>query len=157
VAVQGRLLLTSAEQGARLFSFRSAGAVEQSPTALNEDVAPDICTPTVWGDTVLCSSAGLVLLDASPTASNGLLKTLWVYDAEPCVRGVCHAIVSPDRALVLCESGELLLLAANRASCQILDRRQVCEKTWVHPALAGGKLYVRDPRRLYCYDLPRQP
>jgi outer membrane protein assembly factor BamB len=152
VAVQGRLLLTSGEQGARLFAFRPAGVIEPTPVALNEDVAPDICTPTVWGDTILCSSAGLVLVDAPPAGSR-LLKTLWVYDAEPCVRGICHAIVSRDRALVMCENGELLHLAANRESCQILDRRKVCEKTWVHPALAAGKLYVRDHRRLYCYDL----
>jgi len=58
------------------------------------DVAPDISTPTVWGETVLCASAGLVLVDASPANPGGLLKTLWIYDAEDCVTAFatpsCH-------------------------------------------------------------------
>ena len=154
VAVHGRLLLTSDQQGARLFSFGSGGAIEPQPAAVNEDVAPDVSTPTVWGDAVLCASAGLVLVDASPAQPEGLLKTLWVYDAEDCVEGICHAIVSQDRALVMCEDGQVLLLAADRDACRILDRRKLCDKTWVHPALAGGRFYVRDRNRLYCYEMP---
>lgn len=157
VEVHGRLLLTSDQQGARLFPFGPAGVIEKQPTALNEDVAPDVCTPTVWGETVLCASAGLVLLDASRASSKGLLKTLWVNDAEECVKGICHAIVSQDRALVMCEDGQLLLLAADRASCRILDRSKLCDRTWVHPALAGGRFYVRDRNKLYCYEMPVEP
>ena len=111
-------------------------------------------TPTAWGDAVLCSSGGLVLLDASPASPEGLLKTLWVYDAEDCVKGVCHTIVSQDRALVMCDDGQVLLLSADRKACRVLDRLKLCDETWVHPALAGGRLYVRDPKRLYCYEMP---
>jgi hypothetical protein len=46
-----------------------------------------------------------------------------------------------------------LLLAADRQSCQILDRQKLCDRTWVHPALAYGRFYVRDSRCLYCYDM----
>lgn len=157
VVVGARLLLGSDQEGARLFSFGSTGKVEERPAALNEDVAPDVCTPTVWGDAVLCVSNGLVLLDTATTNPKGLLKTLWVYDAEECVTGVCHAIVSQDRALVLCEDGQVLLLAADRKACRILGRGKLCEKTWVHPALANGRFYVRDQKKLYCYQMPVGP
>jgi len=153
VAVDGRILLTSDQEDARLFGFSSDGAIEPEPKAFNEDVAPDMATPTAWGDTVLGVYAGLVLMDASPDDGDGLLKTLWIYDEDNCVNGVCHTIVSQDRALVMCDDGQLLLLAADRQSCQILDRMKLCDKTWVHPALAGGRFYVRDKAMLYCYDM----
>ena len=154
VTVGDRLLLTSDQEGARLYRFSLAGAVEGHPAALNEDVAPDVSTPTVWGDAILCSSGGLVLLDASPANPQGILKTLWVYDTEDCVTGLCHTVVSQDRALVMCEDGQVLLLAADRNACRVLDRQKLCDTTWVYPALAGGRLYVRDPKRLYCYEMP---
>lgn len=153
VMIRDRILLASDQEGARLFSLSAAGAIEKQPAAVNEDVAPDVCTPTVWGDAVLCTSAGLVLLDASP-ASPKALKTLWVYDAEKCLKGICHAIVSTDRALVMCEDGQVLLLSADRKECRILDRSKLCDKTWVYPALAGGRFYVRDRSKLYCYGMP---
>ncbi len=153
VAVDGRILLTSDEEDARLFGFSSGGVIEPEPGAFNEDVAPDMVTPTAWGDTVLGVYAGLILMDASPDSGDGLLETLWIYDDDNCVNGVCHIIVSEDRALVMCEDGQLLLLAKNRKSCQILDRMKLCDKTWVHPALAGGRFYVRDKAMLYCYDM----
>ncbi|MDD4787579.1 MAG: PQQ-binding-like beta-propeller repeat protein [Pirellulales bacterium] len=153
VAVHGKLLLTSDQEGARLLSFHQEGAILEQPAAINEDIAPDVSTPTVWGETVLAASSGLVLADAAAANPKGLLKTLWIYDDEECVKGVCHAIVSQDRALVMCEDGQLLLLAANRQSCQILDRRKLCDETLTYPALAGGRLYVRDSKSLYCYDL----
>jgi outer membrane protein assembly factor BamB len=157
VTVGDRLLLSSDQEGARLFAFDSAGAIQPRPAAVNEDVAPDVSTPTVWGDAILCASSGLVLMDALPSRTKGVLKTLWIYDAEECVKGICHAIVSQDRALVMCDDGQVLLLSADRKACRILDRAKLCEKTWVYPALAGGRFFARDHQRLYCYQTPVAP
>ncbi len=154
VAVAGRLLLTSDQEDARLIGFGPSGKIAQEPEGFNEDVAPEMSTPTLWGDVILAAYAGLVLLDPSPLDGGDPLKTLWIYDAEDAVNGLCHVIASEDRALVMCEDGQLLLLAADRQSCQILDRMKLCDKTWVHPALAGGRLYARDKAMLYCYDMP---
>ena len=153
VAVAGKLLLTSDQEDARLIGFGPSGKIAQEPEGFNEDVAPEISTPTVWGDVILGACTGLVLLDPSPSKDGKPLKTLWIYDAEDAVSGLCHVIASEDRALVMCEDGQLLLLAADRQSCQILDRMKLCDKTWVHPALAGGRFYVRDTTMLYCYDM----
>jgi hypothetical protein len=59
--------------------------------------------------------------------------------------------------LVLTYDGQLLLLAANPEKYTELGRAQVCGNTWSHPALADGKLYVRDMRELQCFDLASQP
>jgi len=153
VAVGGKLLLTSDQENARLVAFDDGDKIWDEPPAENEDLAPEIATPTVWGGLILGASYGLVLLDPSPADGPRTLETLWIYDDEKCVEGVCHVIASEDRALVMCEDGQLLLLAADRESCRILDRVKLCEKTWVHPALAGARLYVRDKSRLYCYAM----
>lgn len=55
--------------------------------------------------------------------------------------------------LVLTYDGQLVLMAANPEKYTELSRVQVCGKTWSHPALADGKLYVRDGRDLQCFDL----
>jgi outer membrane protein assembly factor BamB len=55
--------------------------------------------------------------------------------------------------VVLNESGQLVLVAADPAKFTELGRLQVCGNTWTHPALADGRLYVRDGRELQCLDL----
>jgi outer membrane protein assembly factor BamB len=55
--------------------------------------------------------------------------------------------------LLLTYDGQLVLIAANPEQYTELGRVQVCGKTWSHPALADGKLYVRDGRELQCFDL----
>lgn len=55
--------------------------------------------------------------------------------------------------LLLTYDGQLVLIAANPERYTELGRVQVCGKTWSHPALADGKLYVRDGRELQCLDL----
>jgi hypothetical protein len=58
-----------------------------------------------------------------------------------------------DKLLVLSESGQLTLLAANPEKYTELGRMQVCGNTWSFPAYADGKLFVRDARQLLCLDL----
>lgn len=62
-------------------------------------------------------------------------------------------IVSGNKLLVLTDAGELVLISATPEKYTELNRIQVCGKNWNFPALANGKLYVRDARELFCYDL----
>jgi len=55
--------------------------------------------------------------------------------------------------LVLTYDGQLVLVAGNPEKYTELARVQVCGKTWTYPALADGKLYVRDGRELQCLEL----
>jgi outer membrane protein assembly factor BamB len=56
--------------------------------------------------------------------------------------------------LVLSETGEVVLLAANPQKLEELGKFQALEgKTWNNPAIAHGRLYVRNDQEMACYQL----
>jgi outer membrane protein assembly factor BamB len=56
--------------------------------------------------------------------------------------------------LVLCESGEVALIAAKPDGLQELARIPAIEgKTWNHPAIARGRLFVRNGEEIACFEL----
>jgi outer membrane protein assembly factor BamB len=56
--------------------------------------------------------------------------------------------------LVLTDTGEAVLVAANPDRRQELGRFQAIEgKTWNHPVIAHGRLYVRNADEMACYEL----
>ena len=65
----------------------------------------------------------------------------------------CCTIAVGKNLLVLTEDGQLVLVATDPAKFTELGRLQVCGNTWSHPALADGKLVVRDGRELICLKL----
>jgi outer membrane protein assembly factor BamB len=63
-------------------------------------------------------------------------------------------LADQDLLLVLSEKGEVALLKANPDSHQVLGRFQALdEKTWNHPVVAHGKLFVRNGAEAACYKL----
>jgi outer membrane protein assembly factor BamB len=58
-----------------------------------------------------------------------------------------------DKLLFLDDGGNLMLLEPNTKEYKELARSKVCGKTWAHPALADGRLYVRDEKELICLQL----
>ncbi len=57
--------------------------------------------------------------------------------------------------LVLTETGDVVLVAANPEKHQELARLHALDgKTWNHPALAHGRLYVRNDEEMACFELP---
>ena len=57
------------------------------------------------------------------------------------------------KLLMLEEAGNLVLVDPNPAEYRELARAKVCGNTWAHPALANGRLYVRDGAELLCLQL----
>jgi hypothetical protein len=56
--------------------------------------------------------------------------------------------------LVISESGEAVLLAANPDKHEELGRFQAIEgKTWNHPTIVGQRLFVRNAEEMACYAL----
>src|SRR5262249_39740911 len=79
-------------------------------------------------------------------------KQQWVREQV----GYFHAGVlrtGDGKLLVLSDNGVLSLLEVDAKGSKELARAKVCGGTLVNPALAGGRLYVRDGKELICLNL----
>ena len=57
--------------------------------------------------------------------------------------------------LIVTESGELVLVLADPSDLKELGRIQALEgKTWNHPIVANGRLYLRNAEEMACFELP---
>lgn len=57
--------------------------------------------------------------------------------------------------LVFSEKGEVVLLNATPDEASVVAQFQAIEgKTWNHPVIANGKLFVRNSAEMACYELP---
>jgi outer membrane protein assembly factor BamB len=69
-------------------------------------------------------------------------------------RGQVLLLADQGLLLVLSEKGEAVLLKASPERHEELTRFQALEgKTWNHPVIAHGRLYVRNAEQMACYDL----
>jgi outer membrane protein assembly factor BamB len=69
-------------------------------------------------------------------------------------RGQVMLLREQSLLLVVTEKGEVLLLAADPQRHHELGRmRALSDKTWNHPVIAHGRLYVRNAEEMACYEL----
>ncbi|MCC7377529.1 MAG: PQQ-like beta-propeller repeat protein [Verrucomicrobiales bacterium] len=66
---------------------------------------------------------------------------------------VASTFTDGERLLVLADSGECLLLAADPSRFHELGRFQAVGKTYAHPALSNGILVARDSRSLVAFEI----
>jgi outer membrane protein assembly factor BamB len=78
-------------------------------------------------------------------------KPLWKREVGYFHAGVIRT--GDGKLLVLNDSGVLTLLEVDATGAKELARAKVCGGTLVTPALAGGRLYVRDGKELICLRL----
>jgi outer membrane protein assembly factor BamB len=70
--------------------------------------------------------------------------------------GTYHASLmrtGDNKLLMLEEGGDLVLLDPNPKEYRELARGHICGETWAHPAVANGRLYIRDAKELICVEL----
>ena len=70
--------------------------------------------------------------------------------------GAYHASLlrtGDDKLLLLEEAGDLVLVQPDTKEYRELARSKICGNTWAHPALADGRLYIRDAKELICVEL----
>jgi outer membrane protein assembly factor BamB len=70
--------------------------------------------------------------------------------------GSGQALLLADQPIliVISEAGEAVLVAANSEKHEELGKFQAVEgKTWNHPTIVGGRLYVRSAEEMACYEL----
>ena len=68
--------------------------------------------------------------------------------------GYGQLLLAGDHLLVLSETGEVALVEATPAGYRERGRFSAIRgKTWNYPALAGGRLFVRNTREMACFDI----
>jgi outer membrane protein assembly factor BamB len=154
IVVDGKLLVSSENNGTRLHGFDGQGRIIPKPIASSEDLVPDTSTPVVVDGLVFGSCGELLCLDLQ----NGL-ETLWRSDKDG-LADYCSFIAGDGRILVTALSGEFYLLEANRSGLEQIAKFTLFEDVddterdiWSHPALVGNRLYVRNLLGVYCYLL----
>lgn len=55
--------------------------------------------------------------------------------------------------MVVGESGALYLVDISGKEGPLLGKMPLCEKTWLYPALADGRFYIRDAKWFYAYEM----
>ena len=76
-------------------------------------------------------------------------KVLW---EKPGI-GKYHAAIlrtGDDKLLLMDDAGKLTLFQPDDKEFKVLATSKVCGETWAHPAVADGKLYIRDDKNLFC-------
>ena len=82
-------------------------------------------------------------------------KVRWTGEKEG---GQILLLFDMEMLLVLSEKGEALMIPAFPEDGRVVARMKVLDgKTWNHPVVAHGKLYVRNDREAACYELPAPP
>ena len=146
----GKLLVTTENNGTRLYDFDRHGKIIAKPLALYEDLAPDSSTPVVIDGKVFGCWNNLFCLDL-----NSPLRPLWIAE-DDAFDDYVSIIGGPKRILITSARGELLLVdvAAERftlaARLQVFDKE--CE-VLSHPALVGNRLYIRNTSTICCLSL----
>ncbi|HEY3324448.1 MAG TPA: PQQ-binding-like beta-propeller repeat protein [Planctomycetota bacterium] len=145
--VVGRVLAATDNNATRLYAFEKTGKMIEQPVARNDDLIPDKATPVFHQGLIFGSGNDFVCLDGES------LKTRWLESRDNAVVGYTTVIAGNGRLLVLSEEGELSLLVASAQKFESLGHMTVCGRTWSHPAVADGRLFIRDAKAVYCYKL----
>jgi outer membrane protein assembly factor BamB len=148
LAVNGRLLVATENNGVRLYAFDGDGRIKNQPVAQHQKLKPDMSTPVVAGQRLFCVDDFLYCLDLSQR----LREVSRLRDAA---LGDYAALFSDGKRVLIVGSGELLLVHAAQPT-RIVSRwrafRQDVE-IYSHAAIDGGRLYVRGENELKCITL----
>ncbi|MEN6425744.1 MAG: PhnD/SsuA/transferrin family substrate-binding protein [Phycisphaerales bacterium] len=152
VNIDGRLLIATENNGARLYDFDTEGRINPIPIAQNRKLAPDTSTPVAIDGLVFGCFRGLFCLDLGNN-----LDTLYSTEGDGAFTDYAALIAGNGRILAATVKGELVLLEAARDAYTPISRLRLFEDTevWSHPALIGNRLYIRSMKEICCFLLER--
>jgi outer membrane protein assembly factor BamB/ABC-type phosphate/phosphonate transport system substrate-binding protein len=150
IAVPGGLVVTTENNGTRLYTFNDAGKPVPKPLAEFADLAADTTTPVLTSGRIFGAAHGqLFCLDAQT------LKLIWK-QKEDALGDHVTLLADDNRVLVVTIGGELILLDAKSEHCSTLSRLKLFDsdvEVYSHPALVGTRLYARGGYTILCADL----
>ena len=143
----GRLLVSTENNGTRLYDFDAGGQIRPVPAASNPRLSPDSSTPVVIDGLVYGCCRKLVCLDL-----NHELKTLYIIDEDTAFKDYTALIAGNGHVLAISVSGELVLLKALRDSVTPVSRLRLFQdaEVWSYPALVAHRLYIRNMKEVCC-------
>jgi outer membrane protein assembly factor BamB len=150
IAVNGGVIVSTENNGTRLYRFDGSGRIIPQAAAEFADLAPDTATPVVTCGRMFGTHFGLRCLDMQKG-----LKPVW-HRNEPALGDYATLIADDERVLVITLGGELILLDGRADECAIISRLRVFDdevEVYSHPALVGTRLYVRGGSSVVCVDL----
>jgi hypothetical protein len=145
-----KLVVSTENNGTRLFEFDAEGRLIDQPIAVNEDLAPDTHTPIVVGDRLFGVWDALYCLDLKDN-----LKTVWTGENNT-FHQYASLIASDKRLLATGIHGELLLIDPAADQYKELARLSVVDDdsgVFSHPAIVGNRMYVRTSSDVRCLIL----
>ena len=151
VGVDGKLIVATENNGARLYGFGSGGLAQAKPIASFADLAPDIVSPIVVGDRLFGLRDSLYCLDIARG-----LKLLWTKEAPG---PYASFFASGNRLLIASSLGELLLIKSDGTRMESISRVRLLpgdQVVYAHPALTGDRLFYRDASNVTCVALVEQ-
>jgi outer membrane protein assembly factor BamB len=149
--VLGDQLLLCGGNGAQVQKLGGQGRLSEAWDGENRDFKIGDATPTPAGGMALAVVAGRGLTALQLGKD---LKILWETGDKMMECQFASVIAGKGRALVLDFAGTLFLFDVKPDGAKLLGKVKVCGQTYAAPALARGRLYVRDEKAAYCYDLP---
>lgn len=144
----GKLLVTTENNGTRLYEFHDGGTINPDPIAINHKLKPNMSTPTIVGDRLYCVDRFLFCLDL-----RNELKEIWRM-RDPGLSDYA-AIIASDHRILVVGDGQLIVMPTD-GSKNIATRQTFAEKTqptYSHPAIVGTHLYLRGESAIFCFEL----
>ena len=155
VEVDGKLLVTTENNGTRLYEFDPTGIIKPKPIAVNEGLNPDMSTPIRLGERIYCVWNEMYCLNWKQG-----LKSLWFGD-DKAFGDYAALVTDSKRILVIGKGGELILVDGTADGFKVISRLSLFKKPaneniFSHCALVGSRLYLRGESQLICVDLAAQ-
>lgn len=122
----------------------------------NKSLSCYFSTPAVVGDHLYMVTGSLL----PPPAVNlhcveiATGKIVWTQKKV----GKYHAALlrtADNKLLMHSDNGHLMLIDPTPKEYRELCKAKVCGETWAHPAIADGRIYVRDARELICLQFDK--
>ncbi len=144
----------------------TAGSIAVDPAA----VVNDADAKPAWKDekltcyfsTPVAVGKHLYMVNGAATLTNPSITLRCVDAATGEVKwskekyGKYHAAIvrtGDDKLLILDDAGNLMLVEPSAEGYKELAKAKVCGPTWAHPAVADGRVFVRDEKELHCFKL----